>query len=129
MAPQGAGFREGDLQPRSEPVTQTLPGGQRVEYSLPKPAGQDALRELPTWARGLRTVQWKATDPNGDPLRYRVEVRPREREPWTEVGEDLDATSFTWDTQRRFPTAAIVCACMPRTLPATRWARSSSRRR
>src|SRR6185436_6056988 len=33
VAPQGRGFREGDMHPRSDPVTQTLPGGQKVEYS------------------------------------------------------------------------------------------------
>ena len=74
VAPQGQGFREGDLQPRTEPVTQTLPGGQKVEYSIPSPATPRQLRELPAWARGVRTIQWKGSDPNGDPLRYRVET-------------------------------------------------------
>ena len=98
IAPQGAGFREGELQPRTDPVTQTLPSGQRVEYQL-QGAGPRALRELPAWARGLRTLQWKATDPNGDAMSYHVDVRPEGGDHWTEVGDHLDATSFTWDTQ------------------------------
>jgi hypothetical protein len=97
VAPQGVGFREGDLQPRSEPVTQTLPGGQKVEYSI-STSSQKALRELPAWARGLRTVSWKASDPNGDPLRYQVDVRSENGSTWTSLGENLEATSFTWDT-------------------------------
>ena len=98
VAPQGAGFREGELQPHADPVTQTLPGGQRVEYQL-QSSGPRLLRELPAWARGLRTLQWKATDPNGDPMTYRVDVRPEASDHWTMVGEHLEATSFTWDTQ------------------------------
>jgi hypothetical protein len=65
---------------------------------LPQPASPRALRDLPMWARGLRTVQWRATDPNGDPLRYNVHVRRADEGAWIEIGEELEATSFTWDT-------------------------------
>jgi len=98
VAPQGQAFREGELVPRSEPVTQTLPGGQKVEYSIPPAGTPRQLRELPAWARGIRTVQWKAGDPNGDPLRYRVEVGSSVEGPWIQLGDDLDVPSFTWDT-------------------------------
>jgi hypothetical protein len=98
VAPQGQGFREGDLHPRSEPVTQTLPGGQRVEYSAPTTNTPRALRELPMWARGLRTVQWRGSDPNGDELRYRVTTRTEGAQDWVELGKDLETSSFTWDT-------------------------------
>ncbi len=99
VAPQGTGFREGDLLPRTEPVTQTLAGGQKVEYSINPSTGNAAFRALPSFARGLRTVQWKATDPNGDPLRFRVDVRAEPSGDWIKVDEDLDGTAFTWDTQ------------------------------
>ena len=98
VAPQGQGFREGDLLPRSEPITQNLPGGQKVEYSINPGPTPRMLRELPMWARGLRTVQWKGSDTNGDPLIYRVDVRSEAGGPWIKVAEDLDQTSFTWDT-------------------------------
>lgn len=97
VAPQGTGFREGEMQPRVEPVTQTLPGGQKVEYSITT-GSQRALRGLPAFARGLRTLSWKGVDPNGDLLAYRVDVRREESNEWVELGKDLDATSFTWDT-------------------------------
>jgi hypothetical protein len=97
VAPQGIGFREGELLPRSDPVTQTLPGGQKVEYSI-STNSQKALRELPAWARGLRTVTWKSGDPNGDPLRFDVHVRSEGSDAWIELGDDLEAASFTWDT-------------------------------
>jgi len=98
VAPQGQGFKEGELLPHSEPVTQTLPTGQKVEYSIPGTSTPRALRDLPAWARGLRTLQWKATDPNGDPLVYKVEIGPSADGPWTKIGEELEAVSFTWDT-------------------------------
>ncbi|MFI5370032.1 MAG: hypothetical protein ACHQ52_00645 [Candidatus Eisenbacteria bacterium] len=97
VAPQGIGFREGELTPRSEPVTQTLPSGTRVEYSYSATTAK-TLRALPAVARGLRTLQWKGSDPNGDPLTYTVELRREGGEGWTEIGKDLDASSFTWDT-------------------------------
>jgi hypothetical protein len=97
VAPQGTGFREGEMQPRVEPVTQTLPGGQKVEYSITT-STQRALRGLPAFARGLRTLAWKGFDPNGDPLEYRVDVRREDGNEWMELGKELEATSFTWDT-------------------------------
>lgn len=98
VSPQGGAFREGELQPRLETVTQNLPGGQRVEYSAPSAGTPLQLRDLPMWARGLRTVQWRASDPNGDPLRFQVDMRPEPAGPWTLLAKDLEATNHTWDT-------------------------------
>lgn len=99
VAPQGVAFREGELTPRMESVTQTLPGGQKVEYSMPSASTPKQLRELPMWALGLRTLQWRGVDPNGDPLTYRVEVRPEGGRDWIEIGKDLTNSTFTWDTR------------------------------
>ena len=98
VSPQGQGFREGELQPRLEPVTQTLPGGQRVEYSAPPATTPRQLHDLPMWARGLRTVQWRASDANGDPLHFRLDVRREPAGPWIKVAAELDQPGYTWDT-------------------------------
>jgi hypothetical protein len=98
VAPQGQGFREGEIVPRAEPVTQTLPGGQKVEYSMPTASQPRPLRELPVWVRGLRAVQWRASDPNGDPLHYRVEVHAEGRGAWIKVVDDLEQPGYVWDT-------------------------------
>jgi hypothetical protein len=97
IAPQGLNFREGDLLPRSESVTQSLTGGQKVEYSVSLPSNK-AIRELPVWARGLRTLTWKAGDPNGDALKYRIEIKNEDAGNWVEIGKDLEATLFSWNT-------------------------------
>ena len=97
VAPQAQGFREGGLSSRTETVTQTLPGGQKVEYSALLTASR-SLQEMPLWARGLRTLTWRGSDPNGDPLRYRVLVRAEGSEEWIEIGKDLEASMLTWNT-------------------------------
>jgi hypothetical protein len=98
VAPQGEGFKEGQLTPRAEAVTQTLPGGQKVEYSLPPATSTRSLRDLPAFARGLRTLQWRGSDANGDALRYVVDVRAEGGGGWVKVDKDLEASAFTWDT-------------------------------
>lgn len=99
VAPQAEGIRDGELGTRSEAVTQTLPGGQKVEYSV-NFSPNKALRDLPSWARGLRTLQWRASDANADPLRFQVQVRDEAtRGEWVTVGKDLDQTMHSWDTR------------------------------
>ncbi len=98
VAEQGQDVREGELVPRSEPITQTLPGGQKVEYSLTQPPNPRQLRELPVWAGGLRTAQWRAVDPNGDPLRFRLEARAEGATSGVLLADDLAASTWTIDT-------------------------------
>ena len=97
IAPQGLNFRDGELAARTDAVTQQLPSGQKVEYSISLPTAK-AIRELPLWARGMRTLTWHASDPNGDALRYRIELRNEEGGDWVEIGKDLEATLYTWTT-------------------------------
>lgn len=97
VAMQGRDVRDGELGPRTEAVTQTLPGGQKVEYSVSIPTNK-ALRDLPVWARGLRTLTWRGVDPNTDALRYRVLLQARGSGSWVEIGKDLEASLFTWNT-------------------------------
>lgn len=97
VAPQGQGFREGGLSTRTESITQTLPGGQKVEYSATI-GGSKPLREMPVWASGLRTLQWRGLDPNGDDLRYQVFVRSEPKGEWILIGKDLEVSLLTWNT-------------------------------
>lgn len=98
VSTQGQDVREGELVPRSEPITQALPGGQKVEYSLTQSPTPRQLRELPVWARGLRTAQWRGIDPNGDKLTYRLEAREESQSNGVLLAEDLEAPTWTFDT-------------------------------
>lgn len=49
------------------------------------------------WRVGYRTVRWKAEDPNGDALRFRLELEPKDAEPLT-VRKNVDGTEMAVDT-------------------------------
>ncbi len=83
------------------PVSQRFEDGLTVEYSI-YPPPHKAEPERSAWARGLRTLRWSADDPNGDRLRYRVQVRALDGDGWYTLGEELEAEVFAWDT-RSFP--------------------------
>jgi hypothetical protein len=97
VAPQGQSFKEGEMSARTESVTQTLAGGQKVEYSATI-GGARPVREMPIWARGLRTLSWRGVDPNGDPLRYSVAVRAEPDGEWIEIAKNLEVSMLTWNT-------------------------------
>jgi len=81
--------------------------------SSPSPRSADQLlmssdktdadsRPLTRWqvnnAHGLRTVTWKATDPNDDELTYAVSWRKQGESGWHELAKNLKETVLSWDT-------------------------------
>jgi len=46
----------------------------------------------------IRTIQWQASDPNGDELRYDVFFRTRGEPKWILLEKDLIQPTFPWDT-------------------------------
>jgi hypothetical protein len=48
---------------------------------------------------GYQTVSWRAEDPNGDPLRFTVEVQQAGSPSWWKVRDELEATAIAIDTQ------------------------------
>ena len=95
---QGQDVREGELSPRNEPITQALPGGQRVEYSLPPKSSARSLREVPVYAQGLRTATWRGVDPNGDALRYQLDLEADPGSQWIPLEDDVRDNAYTFDT-------------------------------
>lgn len=80
------------------PVSQQFDDGLQVEYSMYQ-ARQPAAPETSTWARGLRSIRWKAEDPNSDRLRFAVEVQRLGSKSWYTLGKDLEAPVYAWDTR------------------------------
>jgi hypothetical protein len=67
-------------------------------------SGQD-LSDPPTPMRfqamsghGLRTMVWKASDPNGDALTYSVSWRKEGESEWHDLARSLTDPIFSWDT-------------------------------
>jgi len=77
-------------------VTQTLPSGVEVTYSLDVSHGP--AQEFPALLRGFRTVEWDAVDPDGDRLRFELWVRGEGEQGWKLLERDLDRTVHTWDS-------------------------------
>jgi hypothetical protein len=90
-------FYEGELNVRREPITQELPDGRRVQFNsdAPRKGPADAL---PAWAQGIRPLQWKASDPNGDDLSYRLSVRREGETSWTPIANGVANSLYAWDT-------------------------------
>jgi hypothetical protein len=62
-----------------------------------RPAVRDE-RLKTVWRKGWRTLRWEAADPNGDELRYRLEVRPEgSPEGWLRLVGDHEESHFAFD--------------------------------
>ncbi|MBI2569194.1 MAG: PQQ-binding-like beta-propeller repeat protein [Candidatus Schekmanbacteria bacterium] len=53
-------------------------------------------REVPM--AGMRAARWDAADPNGDVLRYTVELRAESEDAWRTLATDVERTFLSWDT-------------------------------
>src|SRR6185295_4772744 len=61
-------------------------------------ADEGSGRLKPLWKLGYRSLRWKASDPNGDALRYRLTFRPAEAEgAWLPLAEDLKDDYYGFD--------------------------------
>jgi hypothetical protein len=78
-----------------EPVS---PNREGIFESLRPTAPRDE-RLKGVYRLGWRTVRWEAQDPNGDELRYTLEVRPESApDTWLTLVDDHDATHFAFDS-------------------------------
>lgn len=50
------------------------------------------------YLHGVRTATFRADDPNGDRLRYRISVRRQGDVPWQPLRSELSETIIAWDT-------------------------------
>ena len=48
--------------------------------------------------KGYRTLTWRASDRDGDPLRYEIRVRPAGSDRWVLLRKDLRETFYAFDT-------------------------------
>ncbi|HUR81525.1 MAG TPA: hypothetical protein VM733_12215 [Thermoanaerobaculia bacterium] len=50
--------------------------------------------------RGYRTVSWRASDDNGDQLRYTLSFRQKGSDKWLRLRENIDETQINFDTSQ-----------------------------
>ena len=63
------------------------------------PGGMGAPNEEPQ-PMVVVPIEWEASDPNGDTLRYTLEYQQAGTNKWLPIAKDLDATAFEWHTRR-----------------------------
>jgi hypothetical protein len=90
----GTGYEA--LEQRSQPPQPVMAAQLLKGETQPQPQPGD--RYQPIERRGVRSLVWEASDPNGDELRYKVEVKAEGASAWTVLAEDLKDTVFSWDT-------------------------------
>lgn len=67
-------------------------------FTTLEPAMPRDERMKTLWKKGWRTLRWKATDPNGDKLEARIEVRREDpSDAWLTVADELDGDSYGFD--------------------------------
>lgn len=80
-----------------EPVSPSRDG----IFTTLEPARSGNGRLKPLWKLGYRALRWKAEDPNGDDLVYRLEFRPAgsdEQQAWLPVAGELDDEYYNFDS-------------------------------
>ena len=90
--------------PRSNPPGGLALGGPEGAHAASLPPQTRTLENLQrstaprkTFVPGARSLSWKATDANGDELRYKVEYRREDETGWTLLADDLTRTHYTID--------------------------------
>ncbi len=74
----------------------TAPDEKGIFTSLEEPKAEAPPRKL--LRKGYRTLTWKASDPDGDPLTYEIEFRPAGSERWLTLKKGLRETFYSFDT-------------------------------
>lgn len=90
---------ERSIMPSGSPATLSLPsvGQHKAATSAPAPESSSSSATL-QYNKGYLTVRWSASDPNGDPLIYKVELRGRNDSIWRTLKDKLQDRYYAFDT-------------------------------
>jgi len=92
-------YMEGGPEYRPPQISQTFPNGLKVEFSYPRVGPKQVSDASAAWARGLRSVSWEAIDPNGDALRYVIQIKADDEQEWRKLVGDYSERIYSWDSE------------------------------
>ena len=84
-----------NLRPKIDSITTTYAG---TSKSSSRSSSSAAAKPPPKHVTDLR-IEWKASDPNADRLRYELEFQPDGSDRWLTLAEDLTGTRHVWKTE------------------------------
>lgn len=102
LAPANYKFPASSIAGSSASTLSLGPIGQPRRAAPPKPTVEPAGAITMTYEKGAMSARWRASDVNGDSLRYKVELRGVRESEWILVKDDLRENRITFDGAR-FP--------------------------
>ncbi|HEX8251827.1 MAG TPA: hypothetical protein VF846_01675, partial [Thermoanaerobaculia bacterium] len=81
-------------------VEATNPDEFGIFNSLDTPRSAPAEQGKRMFRKGYRTVTWRASDDNGDSLRYTLSFRQKGSDRWLRLRENIDETQMNFDTSQ-----------------------------
>jgi hypothetical protein len=90
-----------NFNPASQVFEPVSPDREGMFQTLQQSLGEDpGSRFKPLWKKGFRTLRWRASDPNGDLLRYRLSFRAEGAagDAWLAMAEELEDPHYGFDS-------------------------------
>lgn len=86
--------------PQNQTFEPWSPNRDGIFTTLVAELGGEEGRLKTLWKKGYRTLRWKASDPNEDPLVYRLEFRPEssDAEGWLPMAETVEEVYYSFDS-------------------------------
>ncbi len=98
VLPSGEVLVDSSFNPGQQVYEPTRPARDGIFTGLTAAAERNNGQRTKTlWKAGAQSFRWKGEDPNGDSLRYAIDVRPVSGGAWITVVEDLDDPYYTLD--------------------------------
>ncbi len=92
-------YFEGTADYRPPQLSQTFPDGMKLDYSIQRSGPRQVSDAAAQWARGIRSVVWDASDPNGDDLTFKVYIKAEDEKEWHALGDPTQERAVSWDSQ------------------------------
>jgi len=89
---------ERSLLPSGSPSTLILPAMGQPKSATPAPTLELSGSATLQYSKGYETVRWNASDPNGDPLIFKIEMRGKTESLWRLLQDKLKDQHYSFDS-------------------------------